>query len=508
MRAHSGQFFLYEPLRVPSSVQVRSRRGLAVHWLHSARTLLVSWTSTALPSMMALARLNGDMTGIESAFVVGGSNVRRVPMLTWTDVPRSALPCAAIGRSVTGEAVALVLSGARAAYVQTLTHMCSGRLLGVAPLSLSLAVGGERQRRVAVCVSLFDSGTFSVGQLSPPKLEPEGSLEAIEQHDGLVRTVHDIGPLHHSVSAEIRDGVELFRLHRALVLEHFETFCRGEAQKTAQKARADARVRRDADRNENDDDSDSDSAASSAGSDGNGDGGDGDKDSSTPVDAHIPDAAHTPNDWFYNVFNTDDWADYEFRMRELYFCPSLRDEYDVEHDVMNGMIDSADMWVPDEQSSGHLARKTALLEKLSETLSRVYKPRYAEDDQFSDNSAAAAAVNNGAGRMTTAEEAELASANGSSAAAGQASAAAPQFPIDFFEKAECITSSVAFGGDMADAFTSSEIHSLPSTDTKRTVSGAKRKASAVSGTTARATRPALLTRRSARCDRCKRASTR
>ena len=110
--------------------------------------------------------------------------------------------------------------------------MCSGRLLGVAPLSL--AGGGERQRRVAVCVSLFDSGTFSVGQLSPPKLEPEGSLEAIEQHDGLVRTVHDIGPLHHSVSAEIRDGVKLFRLlHRAfLVLEQqrFETFCRGEAQ--------------------------------------------------------------------------------------------------------------------------------------------------------------------------------------------------------------------------------------------------------------------------------------
>lgn len=63
----SGSYYMLEPMALPSGISFRSRNGVSVHWLQSARCVLVGWHSNALSTLSAALRLKSDLSGVRTA---------------------------------------------------------------------------------------------------------------------------------------------------------------------------------------------------------------------------------------------------------------------------------------------------------------------------------------------------------------------------------------------------------------------------------------------------------
>jgi hypothetical protein len=442
-RAHEGVYYLYAVLLMPNSVNVRSRSGLAVHWNDAGRVLLASWQSPSSQVLVEL-RVSADCSAIESAFVVGSANVRRLPTLNWINAP--ALAGVVVGRATSGEALALSLQS-DGAHVQQLAQPCSGRVIGLAPISLPAEGGGHNE---ACAIVLFDVGVLHFVRISAtPSSEPadgappttpaqqpasaatSSAVSADDQAAQLVRmsSAACAGP------RRFYSELQVMRASRAHLSDRFDAVRREATLRIERRAGGEAGG-----------ESSIDAAAKEIA---------GDQEPLTSEGVNIVAASRN---WFELFYTSAERADLSRAGIDANGFAALASSTASGAGKTPGATpatSSAPVQPPPMPRKGDLAAVVRDRLQMLESLLNTRLRRSTTQTPPSPSSTPASSSSSVAAGAAAAAPPAAAAASSAGAAASD-----PTFPVDFFEHVDNVTPNVTFGGDLSGAYASSEIHAL------------------------------------------------
>jgi hypothetical protein len=422
-RAHEGVYYLYAVLLVPNSINVRTRNGLAVHW-SDAGVLLASWQNSASPILAAL-RLSADVTAVESAFAIGNASVRRLPTLNWLNHP--TLPGVVLGRASSGEVLALSML-ADGVHVQAMGQPCSGRVIGVTPITVP-AVGGVGAGE-ACALTLFDVGALHLVRVSAtPTADGAGEGAAASQQSAVAaaaapkeRSGDDATSLALMSAAacagpkRFLDELQAIRASRARLSERFDAV-RNEASQRLQRREARA----------SDESSMDTDASEMAGHE-------------EPLPSEYVNIVAASRNWFELFYTAAERTDISRVGLDGVGFASLVAKAPP---ASTPASSSAPVQPPPMPRKGDMA---ATVRDRLNTLEQMLSTRLRR---------ASATATSAPSAPPPPPSAPVAAASSSQAATSE-----PTFPVDFFEHVDNVTSNVTFGGDLSSAYASSEIHAL------------------------------------------------
>ena len=441
-RSHQGVYYLYAAMAAPGNVSTRGRNGLSVHWHDATRVLFAAWTNSAAPTIAAL-RLGAADDGtlkIDAAMVVGNaSTVRRVPNVALVD----AMPGVVVGRIASGEAIAVSLRR-DGAHVQVMPTV-SGRLIGMTPIVLTGDGGVEHH-----LISLYDGGVLQVTRVSA---EPSAEADAVgasgaaaKQAAAAAAATAAPGDVVKEASAacqELRrlravfDGI---RNLRERLRERFDEVQNDAAElKQSKDAKSSAAVAADGDAT-------TDATESSSALE--------DDDDFLEFDDALLSAEMDA------IEATRNWPDLFFAATERADPTSVGLDDGGSGELLQqsaGAGNAAAVSTPvgavrpppmpgvkAKNASVAVSERLQLLEDLLG--SRLRRSSSALEPASSQPSGSGAAA--------------PPASQASQAPADAGAAAAPTFPVDFFEHVDCITSAITYGGDLTAGYSSSDIHAL------------------------------------------------